>query len=196
MEVHTGLFGTSTLKVINSCRLLRTQRAYGCVKCFQDWSLRRSLSKEFVLTSGLHPSWYTLYEIDQQCRKNLKDSVKLKGEDAWKCPKCNEALVASKRFYFDSWSDYLIIGLKRFYYKGTRYVKNSNPVEIPLEWRQAYKLKGAIIHSGSLHGGHYICVGQKDNNWYVFNDSSVSKITSQRVLTNYLQNSYFILYQK
>jgi ubiquitin C-terminal hydrolase len=131
-----------------------------------------------------------------ECYSHLKDSVKLSGEEAWTCPKCNQALVASKRFYFNEWSDYLIIGLKRFYYKGTRYVKNDKSIDIPLKWRHEYMLKGAIIHSGSLHGGHYICVGEKDNQWYVFNDDSVSKITSKRVLDNYLKNSYFLLYER
>ena len=131
-----------------------------------------------------------------ECYRNIKNSVKLEGDEAWTCPKCKEALVSSKRFYFDYWSTFLIIGLKRFYYRGTRYVKNSNPIDIPFKWRHNYKLKGAIIHSGSLNGGHYICVGYKDGDWYEFNDSSVNKITSERVLNNYISNSYFLLYQK
>lgn len=130
------------------------------------------------------------------CYKSIKESVKLIGEESWKCPKCSQALVASKRFYFDNWSDYLIIGLKRFYYRGSRYIKNSNHIKIPLEWRNGYKLKGAIIHSGSLNGGHYICVGKKKGIWYVFNDSNVSQITNEKVLNNYLEQSYFILYKK
>lgn len=130
------------------------------------------------------------------CYQQLKNAVKLQGDNAWNCPKCKESLVASKRFYFDNWSKYLIIGLKRFQYQGTRYVKNSNPVQIPYEWNHGYKLRGAIIHSGSINGGHYICVGEKNGKWYLFNDSSASQITNVTVLNNYLQNSYFILYEK
>lgn len=130
------------------------------------------------------------------CYQQLKNSVKLEGENSWECPKCQESLVASKRFYFDNWSKYLIIGLKRFQYQGTRYVKNSNSVSIPYEWNHGYKLKGAIIHSGSINGGHYICVGEKNNKWYIFNDSNVSQITEVKVLNNYLQQSYFILYER
>lgn len=136
------------------------------------------------------------YDTLDDCYRNQKDSVKLMGDEAWTCPKCDRAAVSSKRFYFENWSPFLIIGLRRFYYRGTRYVKNSNPVKIPLEWRHDYKLRGAIIHSGSLTGGHYICVGFKDDNWYEFNDSSVTKISSRRVLDNYLSKSYFLLYQK
>ena len=135
-------------------------------------------------------------ETLDDCYCNLKNAVKLKGEEAWECPKCKTKLVASKRFYFENWSKYLIIGLKRFEYRGTRYVKNSKEIEIPLKWRHGYELQGIIIHSGSINGGHYVCVGKKNNNWYLFNDSSVNKISSKRVLDNYLKNAYFLLYQK
>ena len=135
-------------------------------------------------------------ETLDDCYRNLKNAVKLKGDEAWKCPKCEISLVASKRFYFEDWSKYLIIGLKRFEYKGTRYVKNSKEIEVPLKWRHGYELRGAIIHSGSINGGHYICVGKRDNKWYLFNDSSVSMINSKRLLESYLKKAYFFLYQK
>lgn len=129
-----------------------------------------------------------------ECYYKLKDSVKLYGDDAWKCPKCNKSLIASKRFYFENWGKYLIIGLNRFEYRGTRYVKNNSSIDIPFEWKNKYQLKGAIIHSGSINGGHYICIGKKCNQWYVFNDSSVNKIPNSKVLNNYLKNAYFLLY--
>jgi ubiquitin C-terminal hydrolase len=37
-----------------------------------------------------------------------------------------------------------------------------------------YKLKGAIIHSGSYYSGHYIYIGNINNTWYLFNDNIVS----------------------
>ena len=129
------------------------------------------------------------------CYRNIKNSTKLQGEEAWECNKCKERCVSSKRFYFEDWSKYLIVGLKRFYYRGTRYVKDNKNISIPLEWRHDYKLKGAIIHSGSLHGGHYICIGKKNGKWYEFNDSTVREIKSRRVLNNYLCKSYFLLFE-
>lgn len=130
------------------------------------------------------------------CYYKLKFSTKLFGDNSWECPTCKERIMASKRHYFDDWSKYLIIGLKRFEFKGSRYVKNNNFIEIPLEWRHDYKLKGFIVHSGSINGGHYICIGKKKNKWYVFDDSSVNEIKSTRVLFDYLKRAYFILYQR
>lgn len=122
-----------------------------------------------------------------------KNGVKLL--DEWKCPKCNKKIASSKRTYYDKWSEYLIVGLKRFEIQhGFR--KNNAPIEIPMEWRHNYKLKGAIIHSGSLHGGHYVSVGMKGNKWYLFNDASVSVLPNEMVLKNYLKNAYFLLYKK
>ena len=131
-----------------------------------------------------------------ECYYKLKNAVKLEGDNSWKCPKCKISLVASKRFYFDHWAKYLIIGLNRFEFKGTRYVKNNNIIKIPFEWRQNYKLQGAIIHSGSINGGHYICIGKKNNFWYIFNDSTVNKILDNTVLENYLKKAYFLLYKR
>ena len=39
-----------------------------------------------------------------------------------------------------------------------------------------YDLFGVVNHFGSLNGGHYTatCKNSIDNNWYYFNDSSVS----------------------
>lgn len=130
------------------------------------------------------------------CYRNFKNATRLFGENAWLCSNCNQKTISSKRFFINEWSNFLIIGLKRFYYRGTRYIKNNNSIAVPLKWRHGYRLKGAIIHSGSLHGGHYICVGEKNDKWYMFNDSSVHEIPNQKVLLNHLSNSYFLLFQK
>ncbi|ADO67420.1 putative ubiquitin carboxyl-terminal hydrolase [Cafeteria roenbergensis virus] len=131
-----------------------------------------------------------------ECYLNLKKAVILKNDEAWKCPKCHVKLVASKRFYFDINSPYLIVGLKRFENRGSRFIKNNKDIEIPFNWYNNYKLQGAIIHSGSLNGGHYICVGKKNNNWYVFNDNNVSQITNKNMLNNYIKKAYFLVYKK
>ena len=131
------------------------------------------------------------------CYIKSKYSIKLSKENnnAWKCNKCNRKTVASKRTFYQDWSKYLIINLKRFYYRGTKYTKNDTRLKIPMEWRQNYYIKGAIIHSGGINGGHYIAIGKKNNQWYLFDDSSVSKI-NLNLVNDYLSKAYVLLYQK
>lgn len=50
-----------------------------------------------------------------------------------------------------------------------------------------YFLRGIVHHGGSLHGGHYTSyintskLIDDDNNWYYISDSSVSKVSIDRV---------------
>jgi len=37
-----------------------------------------------------------------------------------------------------------------------------------------YSLTGYVIHYGNPSGGHYIACGLRDNNWYTFNDMTVT----------------------
>lgn len=99
----------------------------------------------------------------------------------------------------------LIIRLKRFTDKS----KINNPIDIPLNLNISkyihmyseknnncnYKLSSAIIHMGSLGGGHYISVGNKCDMWLEFNDTNVSKL-NDLLLNHYLQQSYILFYQQ
>ena len=129
------------------------------------------------------------------CYKNSKNAEHI--SDGWICPKCKkETPIASKRFFYDNWPQYLIFGLKRFNFNGSKYTNNNSKVSIPFEWNHGYNLIGAILHSGSMNGGHYVCIGKKHNKWYLFDDSHVTEINNKNVLNNYLENSYFFLYKQ
>ena len=114
-------------------------------------------------------------------KNNLDDSYryykeisKLIGENMYMCEKCNMKTPGRKRVTTNKWPKELIIVLKRF---NNNLVKNNSNIHIPLQWRHGYKLKGGVLHSGSLGGGHYVYFGMKNNKWYLFNDSSVSEIS-------------------
>ena len=51
------------------------------------------------------------------------------------------------------------------------------------------------IHSGGLGGGHYyaICKNQLDKKWREYNDSSVSMINDENVLS---YNPYLLIYKR
>lgn len=122
--------------------------------------------------------------------RNYKQIVKLIDDNMYMCEKCNMKRPGRKLIVTKKWSKDLIIVLKRF---NNNLIKNNNDMDIPLEWRHGYRLKGGILHSGSLNGGHYVYFGMKNNEWYLFNDSNVSTINN---INNYLKKAYILHYEK
>ena len=92
----------------------------------------------------------------------------------------------------ESWPNNIIIALKRFNNNST---KNNKDIDIPINWRHGYKLKGGIVHIGSNFGGHYIYFGKKNGIFYIFNDSGINEI-SNKDLNKLLKKSYILHYNK
>lgn len=128
--------------------------------------------------------------ILEQAIKQFSSKEKLDGQ--WRCQQCNQYSQAIKAMFVYSCSYYLLIHLKRFKdnHKDTslvifpltgldmsEYTDNPNQYLI-------YDLIGVINHSGSLHGGHYYTYAKNiiDDQWYVFNDSSVSRISESDIV--------------
>jgi ubiquitin C-terminal hydrolase len=131
------------------------------------------------------------------CYRNFKQSIKLDNDEKYYCDNCKVKRIASKKTEIVNWSNHLIVWLKRFSRVGeSRWTKNDQLINIPIKWRHDLLLQGAIIHSGNLSGGHYIYVGKIDDDWYLFNDSSVTKINNEEQLTNYLNRAYMLYYKK
>ena len=146
--------------------------------------------KTIVLMLDLHNT------LDDSYR-DFKQSIRLENDNKYYCENCQQKRIASKRTQIINWSNNLIIWLKRFKQQtNTRWTKNNDPLQVPLQWRHGFKLNGAIIHSGGINGGHYIYVGLVNNEWYIFNDSSVSKINNGAQLENYLNSAYMLYYKK
>jgi ubiquitin C-terminal hydrolase len=127
------------------------------------------------------------------CYREYKAKIKLEDDTSYYCEKCKLKRVASKRLEIIKWPKHLIIWLKRFEHQETRIFKNNNELDIPLEWRHNYKLQGIVFHSGSLHGGHYVYVGKYNNEWFLYDDNSVSKI-NQNQLNNFKNYAYILYY--
>ena len=127
--------------------------------------------------------------LDESYR-DYKEISKLTGENMYMCEKCNTKRPGRKRITTNKWPNELIIVLKRF---NNNLVKNNSDIYIPLQWRHGYRLKGGILHSGSLGGGHYVYFGMKNNKWYLFNDSNVSELNN---INDYLKKSYILHYEK
>lgn len=99
---------------------------------------------------------------------------------------------------------YIFVGLKRFSCS-TKYISKINkPINIPFETNifdgiTNYRLKGFVMHSGSVSGGHYYSYGSRNidgiKKWFCYNDSSVGEVSLEQVI-NELKNAYIFLYSR
>lgn len=131
--------------------------------------------------------------------RKLKSHETLELSDKYYCENCKDKTIASKRTSIIEWPNHLFIWLKRFTHIGKRVTKNTQNIQIPLIWKQQYLLEGAIIHYGNINGGHYVYIGKQNNEWFLFDDSRISKISDDiqnNELTKILSNAYWLYYKK
>ena len=129
------------------------------------------------------------------CYRLFKSRTVLDDDNKYFCEKCNKKRKASKRTSITHYPNDLIIVLKRFKFNGRRYEKNNQEIKIPTEWKQGYILNGFCFHSGSVNGGHYTYVGLNNDEWYLYNDSSVSKLNDNE-LKRYIHYGYVYWFHK
>ncbi|KAG7300923.1 hypothetical protein JYU34_015272 [Plutella xylostella] len=55
-----------------------------------------------------------------------------------------------------------------------------------------YSLAAVICHSGTAGGGHYTCAALNDNQWYSFDDASVSRVTHAQLAAH---EAYVLFYR-
>jgi ubiquitin C-terminal hydrolase len=162
------------------------------IKCkkYDCLNIVNKIEKTNFLILELKPEFKTLDDI----YLGFKSKEKLIDDNKYKCDKCNALRDASKRNNVSKWSNHLFIWLKRFkQLSPNQYIKNEQKIDIPVEWRHNMRLKGAVIHTGGLNGGHYVYISNINDKWYLFNDSNVSLIDSSR-LDLYLNNAYWLYY--
>jgi len=143
------------------------------------------------------------------CFKHFTKKEILSTDDLWNCPKCKEMKRASKKI--DLWllPKVLIVQLKRFNYD--RYYRDKidifvdcpltdldlsqyvlNPTE---KLKAKYDLIGVSNHMGGLGGGHYTAHAKNvyDDKWHTFDDSSVSEVNEDNVIS---KAAYILIYQQ
>ena len=161
------------------------------IKCKALSCLKKSITNEIRLFLMLD---INNYEDLNECYRNYKISEKLEDDNRYFCENCNKKRIASKRIQIGTWPKNLIIVLKRFQQDGYSFSKNDNFLNIPVNWRHNYKLKGGVIHSGRLGGGHYVYFGNYNDKWYLFDDSHISKIKINQ-LDDYKKRAYLLHYR-
>jgi len=129
------------------------------------------------------------------------DTTMLDNENTWKCDHCKQMVQSIKKCEFLELSPVLIFCMKQFR-KG---IKINHHIDFPetitmnnycinKNQNYQYRLKGVSIHSGGLHGGHYYAMCRsKNGKWYNCNDSSVSEVSLETVLS---ETPYCLFYER
>ncbi|XP_071818107.1 ubiquitin carboxyl-terminal hydrolase 15-like isoform X2 [Apostichopus japonicus] len=134
-----------------------------------------------------------------ECLKLFLLEETLDKEDSWYCPSCEEHKEATKKFDLWKLPKVLVIHLKRFSCNRYSRDKLDTFVTYPLtdlnmteylagtkgDHDYKYDLVAVVNHYGGLGGGHYTAYANNAprNEWYYFDDSSVSAASTDQVLS-------------
>jgi ubiquitin C-terminal hydrolase len=121
----------------------------------------------------------------------------------WESEKYKNRVVAKKFNIIFKWPKYLFIMFK-IYNNSSR--KINNGINIPFTWTiknnyqdysitEVYEFSGAVIHFGSLSGGHYISIIRKNNKFYLCNDSNINEVEESKA-HELIRKAYLILFIK
>jgi ubiquitin C-terminal hydrolase len=140
----------------------------------------------------------------EECFEQYQQDELLTGENKWLADESSKLFVdAKKTFSISHAPKYLIFQLKRYTFvadriRGRRGIgsKNSQRVVVPPTMfvnDREYSLRGFVLQSGSLNGGHYTSGINKSGQWFYCNDSSISKMDEKHAL-DMASQSYLMFY--
>ncbi|XP_013859429.1 ubiquitin carboxyl-terminal hydrolase 2 [Austrofundulus limnaeus] len=135
----------------------------------------------------------------------MRDDV-LDGDEQPTCDRCKTRRKCTKRFSIQKFPQILVLHLKRFSDSNVRTSKLSTYVNFPLKdldmrefsavggERPIYNLYAVSNHTGNTLGGHYTayCRNPALGEWYSYNDSRVSPMSSSQVRSS---NAYVLFYE-
>ena len=135
---------------------------------------------------------------------NFCKEEQLKQGNEWYCNVCKEHVLPKIKMDIYYLPKILIICFKRFI-KGSL-EKNGENIDFPIDNfdmkdlmigpdkdHSVYDLFAVSQHYGSTVGGHYTAVCKNGNDWYNYDDSSVSKTSAKSVLTS---AAYVLFYRR
>lgn len=138
------------------------------------------------------------------CFNHYVEGEILDGDNAWYNEDINKKINVKKKISFWSFPNILVIDFKRFNSKNQ---KNQILITFPLDnldlskyvigykkTSYKYELYGVCNHSGGVLGGHYSSyIKNANGKWYHFNDSSVSEINIDSIIS---PKAYCLFYRK
>ncbi|CAI6337619.1 unnamed protein product [Periconia digitata] len=143
-----------------------------------------------------------------ECFAETSKSEVLSEDNAWYCSRCKELRRATKTLEIWTAPDILVVHLKRFSSHRAFRDKVDALVDFPMEGLDltgkvglpedkelVYDLFAVDNHYGGLGGGHYTAFAKNffDQQWYEYNDSSVSKCGGRSVVT---PAAYLLFYRR
>ena len=149
------IINTDLKKELNPLFDITTETIIKC-KIRNCLRLSSTISKSPFLILPIKNECLTL----DDCYREFKIHEKLEGDNMYYCENCKEKRIASKYLNIIEWSNNLIILLKRFENNKEKLFKNNKQLEIPIDWRHNFTIKGAVIHIGGINGGHYIYISR------------------------------------
>ena len=130
--------------------------------------------------------------------KYLKLEIHDDVDNLYFCDSCNENTISEKKLILWKLPEKIIIVFKRYSSNGK---KNNNTVEFPIDKLviresesnkiKEYSLQNIIYHLGNMDNGHYVNGIFHNKEWYLIDDSEVSKIP---ILNNRNNQSYILVY--
>lgn len=139
------------------------------------------------------------------CINNYLDSTLLDGDNQYYYEEKNEKINAYKKIVIWNLPKILVISLKRFdnslKKKQTlvnfdinsdlnlcKFIKGYNANSY------IYELIGTGNHTGNIYGGHYYSHIKKNNEWFLINDTNITKVEkTNTIITNY---TYLLFFRK
>ena len=118
--------------------------------------------------------------------------------DGWKCGCCGSGTFATKRFSLTDEPALLVIHLKRFDGSTGRMVKRAEPVAVPLQFEPLatkFHLRGLVRHHRkTLSSGHYTAEVKEGEEWWRYDDQSVSQTTRGNLWES--RDAYLLFYER
>ncbi|KAF3697864.1 Ubl carboxyl-terminal hydrolase 18 [Channa argus] len=160
------------------------------------------------LPLSLMDSYSQQYSVVDGIEDYFRDSH-FSGLDQMYCDQCDEKVDVTIKCEVKHHPEVLVLLLKRFefHYSYMRYVKNNRFVDVPhtiqIPKNQTYELYAVVDHYGDLRGGHYAATIQSqddnDEQWYNFNDTTVTLLTYQLFQVDSIhksQTAHLLFYRK
>lgn len=197
-------------------RDLFTGMTYTETKC-NDCKVTNFSFEPFIMLSIAIPKSSTPVALSD-CLKEHSSKYMLVDKNKYQCNNCKDYRDATQVTFLWEAPEIMIIHLKRFSSElignYCRTEKNSTKINFPLNNLDMseyispynkknndnfkYELYGVVQQYGSLNGGHYIscCKNAINNKWYEFNDSDVTYIEENKIESEVISSSAYMLFYK
>jgi len=170
-------------------KILLSSGAFDAKVYSDDQIVKNTVVSDISLNEEVENGVITL----DKCLDLFTSPETLGDDDLWRCRKCKDLRKASRQSFFWSVPPLLIVHLKRFSScSGYMGGKISDPVDFPIKGLDMtkrvlhnpdgkpllYDLYAVSNHFGGLGGGHYTAYAMVGDEWYYFDDSHVSRVSS------------------